>query len=137
MGGGMLGFDRKMGKKMYEQILAQAIDAVVSIDDSNNVTFFNRAAEVFWGYRADEVIGKNVKMLVPVEIQSKHDGFIEANRTTGQDKIVGTSREVEVTRKDGTKVWGNLSLYQRWRSVVKSIIPHSFGILRKNTNSAR
>ncbi len=96
--------------KKYEEILSQAVDAVVSIDSQNNVTFFNKAAEIFWGYRADEVLGKNVKMLVPRMIQSQHDQFVNANRTTGRDKIVGTSREVEIERKDGAKAWGSLSL---------------------------
>ncbi len=96
--------------KKYEEILSQAVDAVVSIDSQNNVTFFNKAAEMFWGYRADEVLGKNVKMLVPRMIQPQHDQFVNANRTTGRDKIVGTSREVEIERKDGAKAWGSLSL---------------------------
>ncbi len=96
--------------KMYQQILAQAIDAVVSIDHNNQVTFYNKAAERLWGYRADEVLGRNVKMLVPVNIQPRHDDYVNANRNTGEDKIVGTSREVEIERKDGSKVWGSLSL---------------------------
>ena len=41
----------------------------------------------------EEVMGKNVKMLVPKVIQSQHDNFVNANRTTGKDKIAGTSRE--------------------------------------------
>ncbi|MEO0974144.1 MAG: PAS domain S-box protein, partial [Pseudomonadota bacterium] len=91
-------------------VLYQAIDAVVSIDEENCVTFFNPAAEALWGYDADEVIGKNVKMLVPKIHQKKHDNYVNSNRDTGVDKIVGTSREVEVYRKDGTMAWGLLSL---------------------------
>lgn len=97
-------------KKTYEEILSQAIDAVVSIDSDNRVTFFNKAAERFWGYQAHEVLGKNVKMLVPRHIQPEHDNYVNSNRTTGKDKIVGTSREVEIERKDGAKAWGSLSL---------------------------
>tara|TARA_B100000678_G_scaffold230534_1_gene198964 strand:- start:17151 stop:18392 length:1242 start_codon:yes stop_codon:yes gene_type:complete len=55
-------------------------------------------------------MGKNVRMLVPVEHQAGHDGYVNANRTTGRDKIVGTSREVPIFRKDGSKKWGSLSL---------------------------
>ncbi|WP_229721989.1 PAS domain S-box protein, partial [Marinobacterium nitratireducens] len=96
--------------RMYQQILEQAIDAVVSIDENNKVTFFNAAAEAFWGYRRDEVIGRNVRMLVPAAIQADHDSYVNANREGGPDKIVGTSREVEVERRDGSTVWGSLSL---------------------------
>lgn len=92
------------------QTLEQAIDAVVTIDQQNCVTFMNASAERLWGYTREEVLGKNVKMLVPHELQSRHDSLVNANRTTGVDKIVGTSREVELIRKDGRHVWTNLSL---------------------------
>lgn len=97
-------------RETINQTLEQAIDAVVTIDERNAITFFNSAAERLWGYRRDEVIGKNVKMLVPQSIQSNHDSYVNANRTTGVNKIVGTSREIEVPRKDGTNVWCSLAL---------------------------
>jgi len=97
-------------REVIAQTLEQALDAVVTIDYNNNVTFFNRAAEQLWGYERREVIGQNVKMLVPPFIQKDHDSLVNANRTTGVDKIVGTSREVEIYRKDGSQVWGALSL---------------------------
>lgn len=101
---------QQMHNDYHAQVLMQAIDAVVTIDEHNNVTFFNASAERLWGYAADEVLGKNVKMLVPQEIQHRHDGLVNANRTTGVDKIVGTSRDIEVPRKDGETRWCNLSL---------------------------
>lgn len=91
-------------------ILEQAIDAVVSIDENNNVTLFNHAAEQLWGYSKAEVIGKNVRMLVPRDIQSNHDNLVNANRRTEQNKIVGTSRDVQLPRKGGSTVWCNLAL---------------------------
>lgn len=97
-------------RNSLEQILEQAIDAVVTIDENNCVTFFNKAAEALWGYSRGEVLGENVKMLVPDEFRTNHDNFVNANRETGQDKIVGTSRDVEVQRKDGSRIWANLSL---------------------------
>ncbi len=97
-------------REMISQTLEQAIDAVVTIDEHNNVTFFNAAAERLWGYRRDEVMGRNVKMLVPRMHQPRHDGYVNANRDTGRDKIVGTSREVAIERKDGSTCWGSLSL---------------------------
>lgn len=91
-------------------VLEQALDAVVSIDHHNNVTFFNTAAEKLWGYRRSEVLGKNVRMLVAPEFQKDHDSLVDRNRRTGEDKIVGTSRDIELYRKDGSKLWANLSL---------------------------
>jgi PAS domain S-box-containing protein len=105
---GFLGFGSNDAE--LREVLEQAIDAVISIDSQNNVTFFNAAAERLWGYSRAEVIGRNVKMLVPQAIQPEHDRLVNANRTTGVDKIVGTSREVRIERKDGSQVWGSLSL---------------------------
>ncbi|KAA1174206.1 PAS domain S-box protein [Marinobacter salinexigens] len=98
------------GNNHLKQVLEQALDAVVSIDEKNCVTFFNAAAEKLWGYDRKEVIGNNVKMLVPTDIQGKHDSYVQTNRDTGQDKIVGTSRDVLMTRKDGSQLWANLAL---------------------------
>ncbi|MDP4536523.1 PAS domain S-box protein [Alkalimonas collagenimarina] len=97
-------------RQMMDQTLAQALDAVVVINEHNCITFFNRAAEKLWGYSSDQVLGKNVKMLVPQVIQAAHDGYVNANRSTGKDKIVGTSREVSIECADGSRRWGNLSL---------------------------
>jgi methyl-accepting chemotaxis protein len=98
------------GREIIEQTLEQALDAVVCIDENNNITFYNAAAHRLWGYSRDEVLGKNVKMLVPKAIQPQHDSYVNANRTTGRDKIVGTSREIKIERKDGSVLWGQLSL---------------------------
>jgi PAS domain S-box-containing protein len=102
--------EQRQAQESITQTLEQALDAVVTIDTDNRVTFFNSAAEELWGYSRDEVLGQNVKMLVPAEMQPRHDGFVNNNRRTGQDKIVGTSREVPVHRKNGDVRWGNLSL---------------------------
>ena len=76
------------------QALEQSIIAVVSIDEKNRVTFFNQAAEKIWGYRKNEVIGKNVAMLLPHELRANHDNNVNHHRQTGQDKIVGIRREM-------------------------------------------
>lgn len=100
----------KESQEIISQTLEQSVNAVVSIDESNNITFFNSAAESLWGYKKQEVMGKNVKMLVPDDIRPRHDSLVNANRTGGQDKIVGTSREVQLHTKEGEALWVNLSL---------------------------
>ena len=92
--------DRK-NRLAIRQTLESTMDAVVSIDQDNLVTFFNASAEKLWGYSAAEVVGKNVSMLVPPDMRGKHDGFVIRHRDTGQNRLVGTSREVEIYRKDG------------------------------------
>ncbi|MFY1030340.1 EAL domain-containing protein [Pseudomonas asiatica] len=95
---------------IFTQTLEQAVDGVVVIDTSNNVVLFNRAAELLWGVGREEVLGNNVKMLVPVGMQAKHDEYIDANRRTGINKIVGTTREVPIHRMDGSLRWGAISI---------------------------
>jgi len=97
-------------RNRLETVLEEALDAVVSIDDKNRVIFLNAAAEKLWGYARNEVLGENVKMLVPMDIQHRHDGFVEQNRNSGEDIIVGTNREVMMFRKDGSPVWVSLAL---------------------------
>ncbi|MDF5999393.1 PAS domain S-box protein [Pseudomonas aeruginosa] len=99
--------------KIFTQTLEQAVDSVVVIDTENNVVLFNRAAETLWGYSRDEVLGRNVKMLVPLGMQSDHDDYINENRRTGVNKIVGSTREVPIHRKDGSQRWGAMSISRR------------------------
>lgn len=97
-------------REILNQSLEQAQDAVVIIDDHNQVVTFNKAAQELWLYSPEEVIGKNVKMLVPEHIQSNHDSYVDRNRSTGQNRIVGRSVELEVPRADGTTLWASVAL---------------------------
>jgi methyl-accepting chemotaxis protein len=97
-------------RETITQTLEQALDAVVTIDERNCVTFLNAAAERLWGYPREQVLGKNVKMLVPQAIRAVHDGYVDANREGGENRLVGHSREVELERADGSRLWATLSL---------------------------
>ncbi|MEZ5755973.1 MAG: PAS domain S-box protein [Paracoccaceae bacterium] len=93
-------------------VLDQAIDAAVLIDNNNCIIYFNAAAQRLWGYDAHEVLGSNVKILIPHEMRGQHDSWVNRHRRTQQNRIVGSSREVQLERKDGRKVWVSLSLSQ-------------------------
>jgi diguanylate cyclase (GGDEF)-like protein/PAS domain S-box-containing protein len=95
---------------MYYEILKQAADGVIIINDENNIIFFNTAAERLWGYEAAEVMGQNVKCLVPLEHRARHDDYIAHNRATGLDRIVGTSREITFTRSAGDYAVAEMSV---------------------------
>ncbi len=97
-------------KEILFQTLEQALDAVVVIDHKNDVIFYNKAAEKLWEYTADEVVGHNVAMLVPHMHRANHDHYVNANRKSQTNKIVGTSRDVPLVTKSNIHKIANLAL---------------------------
>lgn len=85
-----------------EAVLETAVDAIVIIDERGTVQTFNRAAERMFGYGRAEVIGRNVRLLMPPPFEKEHDGYIWKYLRTGQAKIIGIGREAIGKRKDGS-----------------------------------
>lgn len=85
-----------------EAILETAIDAIISINRNGNIETFNPAAEKLFGYSADEVLGKNINILMPEPYSSEHDSYLKSYEKTKIKKIIGIGRDVEAKRRDGT-----------------------------------
>jgi PAS domain S-box-containing protein len=83
-------------------LVGTAVDGVMIIDANGTVQEYNPACEQLFGYRAEEVIGNNVKMLMPPPYREEHDEYLHRYRATGNKRIIGIGREVEGRRKDGT-----------------------------------
>lgn len=86
----------------YEAILKSAVDGIVTIDDAGIIDSVNPATERMFGYRADELIGRNVKILMPSPYHEEHDGYLDRYLETAEKKIIGIGREVVGRRKDGS-----------------------------------
>jgi two-component system CheB/CheR fusion protein len=76
--------------------------AFIMIDDKGKIQSFNLAAEKMFGYQQDEVIDRNISMLMPEPYRSKHGAYIERYKATGDAKIIGIGRRVDGCRKDGS-----------------------------------
>ncbi len=97
-------------EERIRSIVESSISSIITIDARGIVDSFNVAAEKLFGYERKEVIGQNVKMLMPSPFHEEHDGYLHNYQTTGNKKIIGFDREVEARRKDGTTIPVNLSV---------------------------
>ena len=94
----------------HRAILEATIDGIITIDERGTIESANPAAVRLFGYTLPELIGNNVKMLMPAPYHDKHDGYLDNYRRTGERKIIGIGREVVGRRKDGTVFPMDLSI---------------------------
>lgn len=85
-----------------QAILETTVDGIITIDAEGTIESFNQAAEDIFGYDAEEVIGENVKILMPSPYREEHDEYLRSYHETGRKKIIGIGREVRGRRKDGS-----------------------------------
>ncbi len=83
-------------------IVDNTFDGLITIDGLGTVETYNKACEEIFGYLAREVIGKNIKMLMPEPYHGEHDAYLKHYGEIGEKKIIGTNREVQGRRRDGT-----------------------------------
>lgn len=89
------------GASYLKAVLDNVLDGIISIDEACIVRTFNPAAERIFGYTAGEVIGQNVKMLMPEPYGRRHDRYVGNYLRTGRARIIGIGREVRGRRKSG------------------------------------
>lgn len=118
VGGGIAWFGERLGRTRadagartndlvareahLQSILDTVPDAMIVIDERGTMTSFSAAAERLFGYRPVEVIGRNVKMLMPSPYREAHDGYLARYLSTGERRIIGIGRVVVGERKDGS-----------------------------------
>jgi PAS domain S-box-containing protein len=90
-------------KERLRAILDGAYEAIITIDETGIIESCNSRAEAMFGHSSSELVGKNVRILMPEPFRSEHDDYVRAYCETGIPKVIGLGREVIALRKDGTQ----------------------------------
>ncbi|ODN72342.1 PAS domain-containing sensor histidine kinase [Methylobrevis pamukkalensis] len=94
----------------FASVLDTAVDGIVVIDDRARILAFNKSCEKMFGYAAADVIGENVKIIMPPSFSVHHDGYLNHYLATGERRIIGIGREVTGQHRDGTEFPVELSV---------------------------
>ena len=97
-------------EKRLRAIWDAAVEGIITIDERGSIESLNPAASRIFGYTPEEIIGRNISMLMPSPDREKHDSYIANYLRTGKAKIIGIGREVVGLRKDGTTFPMDLSI---------------------------
>jgi len=82
-------------------IMDTVVDGIIAIDGSGTVLSFNAAAARIFGYGHDEVVGRNISLLMPSPFSNEHDGYVKRYQASGEAHVIGVGRQLEGLRKDG------------------------------------
>ena len=118
-----------MFSRETQALMEAAVDAIIVIDHRGRMQAVNDAAQRTFGYRADELLGENVRMLMPEPDRARHDEYLENYLQGGVAKVIGRGRQVLAQRKDGTLFPAYLSVGR----VADSGQPRFVGLVRDTT----
>jgi two-component system sensor kinase FixL len=124
----------RVSEARWRAVIDSAVDGIMVIDHKGQIVAFNHGAERQFGYAAPDVIGRNVRMLMPSPFHEEHDGYLERYLATGVAQIIGIGREVTGRRQDGTTFPLHLSVGEM---VIGDDQPQFTGILHDLTPRLR
>lgn len=100
----------RKSEERTRMIVNSAVDGIITIDSRGTIRTFNHGAEKIFGYSVFDVVGQNVSMLMPRDVAGHHDEYIQNYIQSGEDKVIGTGREVVGRGKDGRPFLMELSV---------------------------
>jgi PAS domain S-box-containing protein len=128
--------ERKRAEKQLREsetrlrtLVESMVDGIITIDEDGIIESFNPAAAQIFGYFAHEVLGKNVKILMPESYRNEHDSYLQNYKSTGIAKVIGIGLEVQGQRKEGTNFPLDLAVSEMWLGEQRRFV----GIVRNIT----
>lgn len=103
-------YESEKSAMRLDTIINNSIAGIITINENGLIESFNQASNEMFGYTEQEVLGQNIKILMPEPFHSEHDQYIQNYQTTGQAKIIGNSRKVMAKRKNGSEFPIDLSV---------------------------
>ena len=88
----------------FRLIVDTAEDAVITVDENQELVFMNRAAEKMFGYAREELLGHDMSPLIPAELRKSHHSYIDRVVKTGRQRTMGHPLQLEAQHRDGTKL---------------------------------
>ncbi len=102
----------RQSEERIRTILKTASDAIITFDNDGLIDSVNESTENIFGYTQDELVGKNLRMLMPSSFSEEPEGFIKRFLASNEPHISGMGREIVCTRKDGTLFPADLAVSQ-------------------------
>lgn len=102
--------NEKENFKLLLSIFQNAVDGIITINGNGIIQAANPAITRIFGYNSEEILNKNIKMLMPEPYKGEHDRHIKNYQNHGISKIIGKDREVKGRRKDGSVFDFNLMM---------------------------
>lgn len=98
-------------EKLFRNVVDEAIDAIFTINEQGIITLVNQSAVKMFRYDSEaDLLGQNIKILMPHKHASRHDDYIKKHLDTGIKKMIGTDRTVTAQRRDKTEFQCRLGL---------------------------
>ncbi|GAB4417452.1 MAG: hypothetical protein OHK0039_27850 [Bacteroidia bacterium] len=136
--------DIRQTHRVMTLTLDRAVDAVIRVNSTREIVYFNPAAEQMFGYTQAEVLHQQLSMLLPPEERAQHDAYIDENLRAGVERVIGHRRDFELTHRDGRTFWGHVSLSKivyagemQYTAFIKDITDHKVAEDLLRTNEER
>ena len=115
-------YELRESEEKFRSITASAKDAIIMVDNEGNISYWNEAAEIIFRYRKKDVIGRDLKFLIPEKYYEILDEGFRRFRSTGYAPIIGKTIELAGIRRGGDEIpieisFSSVKIHNRWNAL--------------------